>query len=114
MRGMKNIVKILSLIPWVYIISFYSYVARVAIDIGYLPSYNNPDPSSIYPNHRNIINYSFELSFWGSIIGLVIFVFFWRTLFAVENRKYLYTFLLGVIVIVYNLFFDPLDTWYLD
>lgn len=111
---MKNIAKILSVVPWIYIVSFYSYVIRVAIKVGHLPGYNNPDPSYIYLGHRNIISYSFEFSFWGSIIGVLLLIIFRRKLFDTKNRRYLYSFVLGISIIIFNLFFDPFDTWYLD
>lgn len=111
---MNLLIKIMSFVPWVYLFAFYSYVVRVAIEVGHMPSYNNPDPSYMHVSHRNIIMYSFEVSFWGSIIGVFLLAFFAKKIFASHTRRYALLFVVGVFFLVFNIFIDPLDTWFLD
>ena len=111
---MSLLVKLISFFPWIYIVVFYTYVLRVSLDIGRLPSYDNPDPSNLYNSHRDLINYSFELGFWGTTIGLIIMFSFYKKIFIDKNKNFLFFFFFGVLILLYNIFLDPLDTWYLD
>ena len=114
LSAMNLLVKIISIVPWIYLLAFYSYVFRIASEIGYVPSYNNPDPSYMHVLHRGVVIHSFAISFFGSILGVFALVFFHRKMVNSTTRKYVLLFLVGVLLLIFNIFIDPLDTWFLD
>ena len=108
-------IKILCYIPFVYLISFYTFVFRSFLKIGRLPSYGNPDPKELgFTLHRAIIYTIFDLVIYGIMIFLVLIAITLITKKFAVKKFHLISFFIGITLIILHLFCDPLDTWFLD
>ena len=98
-------------VPLLYVMIFYSYVLRAYLKLGYLPTYNNPDPKELgFIIHRKLIYLTSDVI----IVGL----FVWLILSTIKKFKYqrwsyiLYG--LGTMIFVYILAIDPFMEWFAD
>lgn len=84
MKNWKKIFYLLALIPWTFIISTLAFYFHAGIILGYLPSYNNPDPKElyIYETYINIINVALGLTFFSFCLFVILTIIFY-----VLNRK---------------------------
>lgn len=116
---MKKIIdyllKLLSIIPIMWILVFFSYVLRVSISIGRIPSYNNPQ-SGNFTSHFKFLNIFFEIvgyGFFVFIILIIIYRFYFKLFF---QKMYIYLWLIGYILIFALFILDPLGLikWWVD
>ncbi len=68
----------------------------------------------MYVEHRQLINLTFEVSFLGTVLSLIIIGVFFKKVLNIKEKRYLKLFLLGLFFLLFNIFIDPLDAWYLD
>ena len=87
---------------------------RVSLKIGRLPAYDNPDPSYLFQAHRHLIASAFEISLWGSIALLLAIIIFHKWVRIEQEKPFVWIYVLGVGLIVFNLLIDPLFSWFLD
>lgn len=107
--------KLLSVIPFIWLLIFFSYVLRVSISIGRMPIYDNPQ-SGNYSFHFKFLNIFFEivgLSFFAYLIILIIYRIYFKHSF---EKKYIYLWLIGYSIIFILFVFDPygLIKWWVD
>lgn len=114
-----KIFKILYLIllygfPLLNLVVFYSYVFKSIDKLGYLPSYNNPDPKSIISlaSYRQLIYNLGDLlliSLTAIVVGLVLSFILKGNFFKSLRIHYLISFIL----ILLN-FIGPFNEWFAD
>ena len=109
------LLKLLSIIPFIWLLIFFSYVLRVAISIGRMPIYDSPQ-SGNYSSHFKLLNIFFEivgLSFISFVIISIIYRLYFKHTF---EKKYVYLWLIGNSIILILFVFDPfgLIKWLVD
>ena len=107
--------KVTSVIPIIWISSLYLFLATCMIDLGSFPKPSLNDPKEIGIN----ILYAFVgigmfALFYGSILWLINFSI--GAYFKKLPKKYLIIFLIGIIICLFQITFDPgqILTWYMD
>lgn len=100
--------------PVLNLIVFYSFVVRAINKIGFIPTYNNPDPNSIkgLETHMRLIYDLGDLMIVSLIaiaLGLV-FSFFKKGEFFKQLRVH---YLISFLLIVAN-FLGPFNVWFAD
>lgn len=108
------ILSFLNILLYCYIIGFYSFVIRVRLIISRWPSYENPDPKLLnLTTHIKIIDFFFTISVI-SIFLISILIFLSKIIRIKITYMNIYIYISGIIIILYNLLFDPFYTWYVD
>lgn len=107
--------KFLCLIPFIWLLIFFSYVIRVTNSIGRIPVYNNPQ-SGQFSSHFKFLNLFFEivgLSFLAFLILYTIYCLYYKHNF---DKKYIYLWWIGNGFILLLFIFDPygLIKWWID
>lgn len=100
--------------PLLNIVVFYTYVGRAINKIGYIPSYNNPDPKLIsgLESHRLLI-YSLSNILVVTIM-LVVIAFICDVIFKKKFYKNLRVHYIISFLLILLLIFAPFQTWFLD
>ena len=99
-----------------YLIVFYTFVLRAALELGRIPSYNKPDPQELgFSTH-------FWLVFWGAepipycLLAIVIYgIICWvkkKNILKI-NKFHFIVFGLSVLLSVFTLL-SPLFEWFID
>ena len=100
-------------LPILYIVVFYSYVARVSLDLGRLPSYNNPDPTFMYPDHRALVIFVGDAAIWSLVVGLFIIIIYLLAFRSVRQVPW-GMYVTGALALIYSIVFDPFMEWFID
>lgn len=113
-RVFETIVTISIFIQYLYILAFYSFVTRARLVLTSWPTYENPDPKLLdFEAHREFVADSFTYSCISVIIILLLFII--AKFINIRIRKvYSILYLLGIFLILYNLFLDPFFVWFAD
>jgi hypothetical protein len=97
-----------------YLAVFYSFVIRAWIELGRLPSYNNPDPRTLgFTSNTSLLERSFELAFFSSILS-IIFLAVLKLRKKYINHRHLHFFLFMLLFLFYNIMADPFMEWFAD
>lgn len=101
--------------PYVYLFGFYSMVLNVALKIGRLPRYNDPDPRSLDLSlHKKVLELTFEITSY-ALLTLIVLLIAGAISKKLDIRRMHWIFLIiGILLIIFNLFVDPLTEWYAD
>ena len=99
-------------IPWLYFLVFYSYVIRATIKLGYIPSYNNPDPKELnFTTHYDLAYYTLlPITGYCVIISFIVAII---RKFKFPKWSFI-VLVLGAIFIFYNVAIDPFMEWFAD
>lgn len=110
----NSILIILIFVEYLYIMVFYSFVIRARIVLSRWPNYENPDPKLLhFETHREFVADSFTYSLISAICILLIFIIA-KFLKISISKNYWILYLLGICIILYNLFIDPFFVWFAD
>jgi hypothetical protein len=90
-------------------------VVRAVVKIGRIPTYNNPDPKDLnFTTHREIIYKVFDWLVYGLIFFVVLFLISISAKKIAVKKIHLILLMIGVVAVLFHLFLDPFDTWFLD
>jgi hypothetical protein len=106
---------VLCYIPLFYLLIFYLFVLRVAIKIGRIPEYDNPDPNTVgFPIHRLIADKLFDIAVYAVAMFLILlFITLALKTFRV-NKIHLIVLGLTIALMCFHIFLDPFFVWSLD
>jgi hypothetical protein len=116
MRNLKYLYSIISFIPIINLGVFFSFVMRAFLKLGYLPSYNNPDPVSLGFNyHYRLIDILFYIYVPVIIIWVITSILLYIKKIK-TNRITFYLCLLSISIFIFAFFFDPKNIleWFMD
>ena len=111
---LNSIIIVLLIIEYSYLVAFYSFVIRAREVLYRWPTYENPDPKFLHFDlHREFVADSFTYTFISVIIILLLFITA-KFLKIGISKIYWILYLLGIFLILYNLFLDPFFVWFAD
>ena len=111
---LKSMHYLLAFSPYIYLTAFYSFVIRATITLGYIPSYDYPDPKTLHFDiHHEIVWEAFEFSAMGVVLYVALLCFFvarYKTI----DKPALSIISVGIGLVLLHLFSDPFFTWFVD
>src|SRR3954462_15883742 len=114
-RFLKCIVIVSCYFPFLHLIIFYTYVLRAIVELGRIPSYDNPDPKKLgFSVHRDLVYCSSNLPIISIVVIFLFKVFLSDEKFRQIKRIHIVLFVIGFLSIIVHIFFDPLNEWFLD
>jgi len=107
-KVLKQILIIISYIPFVWILMIYSYCIRIIIDYGSCPDFKIKNPERLYVTHNYLIGYSLN---YGWYLLIIFFVFVLLRLFKINyvNKNSIIRMLVGLLLIFIMVFFHPFE-----
>lgn len=111
----NRIMILLCYLPYLYLLTYYSYVVRAIIKLRRIPTYDNPDPKELgFSTHRYIIYKLADIVIYGLclfILLLLITLFLKKFTIRKMHWKLL---LIGIIIFILIFFIDPFMVWFAD
>ena len=97
-----------------YALTFYAYVIRTGIKVGYVPYMNHPDVvKTTSESHYNFTLTMFSVMLLTYIVSLLLYVYFRIRKEAIPSNLSS-VFIANSIFIVLHLFLDPFFLWFVD
>lgn len=78
MKLIENIIKFLSINSVIFLLSILTFYFHASKIVGYMPTYNNPDPKQldIYQIYSVIVNFTLTIWFFSFLSWGILLVFF--------------------------------------
>ncbi|MFA7445187.1 MAG: hypothetical protein WCY89_04520 [Flavobacteriaceae bacterium] len=111
----KAIILVLLYYPIFDLVLFYSFVFRAYLSIGYVPSYNNPDPNSLgFDNHQEMVYFSGNLLPISLLvlIALVLVSLFKGKNIGISKKHYIVSFV--SLLLSFLTLLSPFFKWFVD
>jgi hypothetical protein len=114
MKAIKLVFKILLFGCSLYVATFYSYVVRTKIKVGYFPYMNHPDiVQSTSQSHYDFVLLMFFIMLLTYSLSLILFLFFkWK-----KERLPFWSqglFITNTVFLFFHFFIDPFLLWFAD
>lgn len=110
--------KLVGYIPLFYLLSYFTFIIRARIKIGYYPYYDHPDPKNLNFNlHLGLI---WILLFLSILSFPYVYVIIYRIYRFKENTKCdivnSIIYVISFALIIYNFIYDPFgfNEWFID
>lgn len=114
-RWINLCIVLLCYLPYVYLITFYSFVIRAVIKLGEVPTYDNPDPKELgFDVHREMVNKTFDWVVYGLILLVILVAIVLISKKFTVKKVHRTIFFAGFIIVILHLFIDPFNVWFLD
>ena len=114
-RVINKIIIVLCYWPYVPLAVFYSFVLRAMVEIGGIPSYENPDPKALgFDLHRSLVYTSFDWAFYGSFALLCLVICLQIAGKLMVARKHFLRFGIGMAIALGCIILDPFMKWFAD
>jgi hypothetical protein len=98
--------KVITYIPFLWIVLIYSYCVRIKINYGSCPNLKIENPETLYVEHNNLIGYSLN---YGWYFIMIFFMFIFLKLFKIDyvNKSSIIRILVGLLIIFIMVFIQP-------
>ena len=115
MKIINAIVIVFCYLPYTYLLLFYSYIIRASIELGRMPTYENPDPKQLgFDLHRQSVYDSFEVVFYSAFItGLSMGGLYLSGKLNIK-KIHITIFVIGVAWCFVDVIVNPFNQWFLD